>query len=79
MKRGIKIALYVVAISGMVFACHFLTGCSNGQYTGPRFNLQAGYDGVSMGITVFGTNSPLKPSSSPSPSPSSSTGETSDK
>ena len=42
---------------GLLFATLLgLSGCANGQYVGPSVGISAGYDGISIGFTVYGQN-----------------------
>jgi hypothetical protein len=44
-----KIALVLVAIA-------LIVSCSNGQYVGPSVGANIGYNGVSVGVALYGPN-----------------------
>lgn len=50
-----------------------LGGCAGGQYLGPSIGMQLGYDGATLGVTIYGGNPPAKPSPTPAPATDSKT------
>lgn len=51
-----KISLIIVLLMALVLC----TGCVNGRYQGPSIAITGGYQGATVGITLFGENPLLK-------------------
>lgn len=40
----------------LLFIIPLLTSCQNGKYVGPSIGVAGGYEGASLGITLYGEN-----------------------
>ncbi|MGC3991618.1 MAG: hypothetical protein QM796_18405 [Chthoniobacteraceae bacterium] len=46
-----------------------LTACAGGRYVGPSLGVSVGYNGIAVGVTLYGNNAVAQATATPSPSP----------